>query len=79
MLDIGDILKPAPNGAHPLADNDQPDADRIVAIITQQQEGINMLTDLLIKMKADIETMKVEISRLKARTDVPQRSSILRV
>lgn len=79
MLDLADILKPAPSATHPLADNDQPDVDRIVAILTQQQEGIDMLTTLMVEHKAKIAILEGEVRLLRARSDPPKRSSILRV
>lgn len=80
-LGLADILTPAPSSLMLVeqAANDQPDAERIIAILTQQQEGINMLTSILAAQKQEIEMLKVEVRRLKARTDAPPRSSILRV
>lgn len=80
MLDLNDILKPAPTDAlHALADNDQPDMARIVTFLTQMQAGIDMLTEILVGQKAELEALKIEVRRIKARTDAPARSSILRV
>lgn len=78
MLDLADILKPAPDGTHPLADNDQSGADRIIAVLMQQQEGIDMLTGILVEHKAKIAILEGEVRLLRARTDPPKRSSILR-
>lgn len=74
MLDLADILAPAPGVA-----NDTPDLDRIVAILTQQQEGLDLLTGLLIEHKAKIAILEGEVRLLRARSDPPKRSTILRV
>lgn len=36
-----------------------------------------MLTEILVKQKAEIKELQMEVSRLKARTNVPKRQSIL--
>lgn len=79
MLDLNDILRPAPGTVYQLADNDQPDMGRLIAVMTQMQEGMNALTEILIGQKAELESLKIEVRRIKARTDAPKRSSILRV
>lgn len=75
-LDIGEVLK----GVPPLVDqaaNDQGDFERLVAVMTQMQEGINQLTEIVVKQRAEIEALKVETRRLKARTDAPARPTII--
>lgn len=77
FLDLGDLL----NGGAPFVDaaaNDQSDTDRLIAIMTQMQEGINALTDIVATQKAQITALQVEVRRLKARTDAPAKSSIIR-
>lgn len=70
MLDLNDILK-VPGPA-------QPD-ETIINFLMQIQEGVNALTDILIEHKAKIAVLEGEVRLLRARTDPPKRSSILRV
>ena len=75
MLDLGDILKPTPLSPGPaLSDN-----ERIVAFLTQMQEGIDMLTSILVAQKQEIEKLKTRCARLEAQTQPVKRSSIIRM
>ena len=74
-LDLGEVLKGVEPFAAPAA-NDQSDFDHMLAVMTQMQEGINALTDVVIGQKAQIAALQVEMSRIKARTDAPPRALI---
>ncbi len=78
-LDLGDVLAltPAKDMLIDSAANDQPDMERILAFLVQMQEGQTMLTNILVEQKAEIEALKIEVRRIKARTDAPVRSSII--
>jgi len=75
-LDIGEVLKGVAPLVEPAA-NDQGDFDRLVAVMTQMQEGINQLTEIAVQQKAEITALQVEMRRLKARTDAPRRPAIV--
>lgn len=68
-LDLGGVV--------PLAADERPDMERLLIVLTQMQEGQNMLTEILVKQKAEIKELPMEVSRLKARTNVPKRQPIL--
>lgn len=68
-LDLGGVV--------PLAADERPDMERLLAVLVQMQKGQDMLTDILTDQKAEIEELKMEVSRLKARTNVPKRQPIL--
>lgn len=71
MLDLADILG---------VPDERPDMPRIVAFLTQMQEGVDMLTEIMVEHKAKIVMLEGEVRLLRARTDPPKRSSsILRV
>ena len=72
-LDLNDVLK------LPMPANDGPDdVQRVIAIVTGMQEGIDRLTQIVASHQARIEHLEQENSRLKARTDAPARTSIIR-
>jgi hypothetical protein len=64
-LDLGGIVPAAVAGPD--------DAERLVAVLMEMQKGINLLTGVLVAQKAEIAVLRVEVSRLKARTDAPKR------
>ncbi len=74
MLDLGDIL-----GVPMVAGNEKPTMEQLVAVVIQQQEGIDLLTKILVEHKAKFAILEGEIRLLRARSDPPKRSSILRV
>lgn len=69
-MELGDII----------GDTAMPDdAQRIVNVLTEMQRGINTLTDILAQHVKRIDLLEMRVGQLKARTDAPTRSSILRV
>lgn len=71
-LDLGGILN------LPLPANDgEDDVQRLIAILTQMQEGHNVLTEIVAGHQARIEVLERENRLLRARTDPVKRSTIL--
>lgn len=75
-LDLGEVLKGGAAFAD-VAANDPSEFDRLVAVMTQMQEGINTLTDIMIRQKAEIETLKVRVARIEAMTSPATRPKII--
>lgn len=73
MLGLGDIIGKVPEKQGP------DDVERIVAVLTGMQTTINQLVDVVTEHKREILALQVEVRRIKARTDAPVRSNILRV
>ena len=73
-FDLSGILPPEP-GAAPVA----PDMDRLISAMMTMQESNNALVEILIELKSRMVVLELDVRRLKARTDAPARSSILRV
>jgi hypothetical protein len=71
-LDLGGVLLPAAGAAE-----DDPTVQRLVAVLTQMQEGINLLTGFVAEQKTRIDGLELDVRRLKARTDAPKRPVIL--
>lgn len=73
MLGLGDVI------GQVAAKNGTDDIERIVAVLTGMQTTINQLVDVAVEHKREILALQVECRRLKARTDAPVRSNLLRV
>lgn len=54
-----------------IPEDEAPDMARLLAVLMQQQEGINMLTKILGEHDARLQKVETENRMLKARTDAP--------
>ena len=71
-LDLGGVLPVA----KPAVAQDDQDIQRLVAVLTEMQKGMNLLTEVVIEQKERIDALELDVRRVKARTDAPKRPVI---